>query len=94
MSDVSCKDLTPALVDAALAKLARCSSARDDGSGVPLNAECAALAALKITAGVDALTVVVGDGPGPDGVWSPTSKHDFPGTCGDFGARCRRRGNE
>jgi hypothetical protein len=93
MSDVSCKDLTPALVDAALAKLARCSSARDDGSGVPLNAECAALSALKITAGVDALTVVVGDGPGPDGVWSPTSKHDFPGTCGDFGARCRRRGN-
>ena len=88
MSNVRCQDLTPALVDAALEKLARCSAARDSGNGMPLDTECAALSALKITSGTDALTVVVGEGPGPDGIW------DFPRTCGDFGARCRKRGNE
>ena len=94
MSSVGCHELTPALVNTALAKLARCSAARDSGSGVPLDAECAALSALEITAGTDVLTVVVGTGPGPDGIWDPTSREDFPSTCGDFGARCRRRGND
>ena len=103
MHNVSCASLTEAQVEGSLRRLARCATSRD-GPRSPaepppllIDAPYCAAVAQSITAASDALVLAVGEGPGTNGSWDPTSTRErggFPKTCGDFGARCRTRGND
>lgn len=96
VSGVPCAELTDSQASSVLRSLVHCASLREqEGANLHNMTECQPLM-QTITADVDIVTLAVGDGPAPGGVWDPVSTHragGFPLQCGDFHARCRSRGN-